>query len=153
MIWSLTENVMMDGCLDSTSWIVYLDDGDDDDSKNDDGDAVNTSKMLHTVRVVRVTLTRTYSFYRVEQRSKVLKLSIPNSKVILLFLVNKSQMFICYILRSYICICICVCMYTHTHTHTHVYILNMYIQEEPGGLQSMGSQRVGHDLVTEPQQQ
>ena len=24
--------------------------------------------------------------------------------------------------------------------------------EEPGGLQSMGSQRVGHDLVTDPQQ-
>ena len=25
--------------------------------------------------------------------------------------------------------------------------------EEPGGLQTMGSQRVGHDLVTEQQQQ
>ena len=25
--------------------------------------------------------------------------------------------------------------------------------EEPGGLQSMGSQRVGHDLVTKEQQQ
>ena len=25
--------------------------------------------------------------------------------------------------------------------------------EEPGGLQSMGSQRVGHDLLTENQQQ
>ena len=47
----------------------------------------------------------------------------------------------------------CMYVYTHSHTHTHVYILNMYIQEEPGGLQSMGSQRVGHDLVTEPQQQ
>ena len=54
---------MMDGCLDSVSYIVYLNaDGDDEDSKNDDGDTVNTSKRLHIVRVVRVTRTRTYSF-------------------------------------------------------------------------------------------
>lgn len=54
---------MMDGCLDSVSYIVHLNaDGDDEDSKNDDGDTVNTSKRLHIVRVVRVTRTRTYSF-------------------------------------------------------------------------------------------
>ena len=47
---------------------------------------------------------------------------------------------------------VCIHTLTHTHTHTHVYILNMYIQEEPGGLQSIGSQRVGHELVTEQQQ-
>ena len=27
------------------------------------------------------------------------------------------------------------------------------MEDEPGGLQSMGSQRVGHDLVTKQQQQ
>ena len=52
----------------------------------------------------------------------------------------------------YMYICMYVYTHSHTHTHTHVYILNMYIQEEPGGLQSIGSQRVGHDLVTEQQQ-
>lgn len=46
--------------MDSVSYIAQLnDDGDDDNSNNDDADSVNTSKMLHTVRVVRATLTRT----------------------------------------------------------------------------------------------
>ena len=44
-------------------------------------------------------------------------------------------------------------IYTHTHTHTHTHIWahsNILAgripgTEEPGGLQSMGSQRVGQD--------
>ena len=60
---------------------------------------------------------------------------------------------------------ICVYMFTHTHTHTHTHtmwpsqvemvthsnILTWEITwtEEPGGLQSRGHRRVGHDWVTE----
>ena len=34
-------------------------------------------------------------------------------------------------------------------THSSILAWEMPWTEEPGGLQSMGSQRVGHDLVTE----
>ena len=33
-------------------------------------------------------------------------------------------------------------------THSSILALEIPWTEEPGGLQSMGSQRVGHDLVT-----
>ena len=33
-------------------------------------------------------------------------------------------------------------------THSSILALEISWTEEPGGLQSMGSQRVGHDLVT-----
>ena len=66
------------------------------------------------------------------------------------------------------CVCIYVyiytyiCVYEYTHTHTHIYIpLEKAMAthsstlawkspwtEEPGRLQSMGSQRVGHDWAT-----
>ena len=35
-------------------------------------------------------------------------------------------------------------------THSSVLAWRVPWAEEPGGLQSMGSQRVGHDLVTKP---
>lgn len=109
--------------LDSVSYIVNLNaDGEDDGSNNDDGDTVNPSEMLHIGKAVRVTLTRTYSF-RGEGREEGFKVIPPNSKVILQLLVNKSQMFMHDIVR----------FYTHT-THTHVYVLDMSIQEQPGGL-------------------
>ena len=38
-------------------------------------------------------------------------------------------------------------------THSNILAWRTIWTEEPGGLQSMGSQRVGHDLVTEQQQQ
>ena len=38
-----------------------------------------------------------------------------------------------------------------THSSTPVWEISW--TEEPGGLQSMGSQRVGHDLATKQQQQ
>ena len=52
-----------------------------------------------------------------------------------------------------VCVCVCVCVYTYIHTSlekktaTHSSTLAWAIPwtEEPGGLQSMGSQRVGHD--------
>lgn len=60
----------MDGRVDSISYTVeFNDDGDDDDSNND-GDTVNTSKVLHNVRLVRVTLTRRYSLQRVGQEAR-----------------------------------------------------------------------------------
>ena len=37
-------------------------------------------------------------------------------------------------------------------THSNILARIIPWTEEPGGLQSMGSQRVGHDLVTEQQQ-
>ena len=36
-------------------------------------------------------------------------------------------------------------------THSNILAWEMPWIEEPGGLQSMGSQRVGHDLVTKQQ--
>ena len=36
-------------------------------------------------------------------------------------------------------------------THSSILAWEIPWTEEPGGLQSMGSQRVGHDLVTEQQ--
>ena len=55
-------------------------------------------------------------------------------------------------------------IYTHTHIHIHTYILEKGMAthssilawripwtEEPGGLQSMGSQRVGDNGVTNRQ--
>ena len=60
----------MDGRVDSVSYTVdFNDDGDDDDSNND-GDTVNTSKVLHNVGLVRVTLTRRYSLQRVGQEAR-----------------------------------------------------------------------------------
>ena len=38
-------------------------------------------------------------------------------------------------------------------THSTVLAWEMPWTEEPGGIQSMGSQRVGHDLMTKQQQQ
>ena len=38
-------------------------------------------------------------------------------------------------------------------THSSILAWEIPCTEEPGGLQSMGSQRVGLDLVTKPQQQ
>ena len=38
-------------------------------------------------------------------------------------------------------------------THSSILAWRIPWREEPGGLQSMGSQRVGHDLVTKQQQQ
>ena len=38
-------------------------------------------------------------------------------------------------------------------THSSTLAWEMPQTEEPGGLQSMGSQRVGHELVTKEQQQ
>ena len=38
-------------------------------------------------------------------------------------------------------------------THSSTLAWGIPWMEEPGGLQSMGSQRVGHDLVTKQQQQ
>ena len=35
-------------------------------------------------------------------------------------------------------------------THSSILAWKIPWTEEPGGLQSMGSQRVGHDCVTEP---
>ena len=37
-------------------------------------------------------------------------------------------------------------------THCSILAWRIPLTEEPGGLQCMGSQRVGHDLVTEQQQ-
>ena len=37
-------------------------------------------------------------------------------------------------------------------THSRILAWEIPWTEEPGGLQSMGSQRVGHDLVTKQQQ-
>ena len=37
-------------------------------------------------------------------------------------------------------------------THSSILAWEIPWTEKPGGLQSMGSQRVGHDLVTEQQQ-
>ena len=37
-------------------------------------------------------------------------------------------------------------------THSSILAWKIPWTEEPGGLQSMGSQRVGHDLATRPQQ-
>ena len=38
-------------------------------------------------------------------------------------------------------------------THSNVLAWRIPWMEEPGGLQSMGSERVGHNLVTKKQQQ
>ena len=38
-------------------------------------------------------------------------------------------------------------------THPSILAWRIPLMEETGGLQSMGSQRVGHDLVTQQQQQ
>ena len=38
-------------------------------------------------------------------------------------------------------------------THSSILAWEIPWTEEPGGLQSMGLQRVGHDLVTKQQQQ
>ena len=40
-----------------------------------------------------------------------------------------------------------------TATHSSILAWRTPRTEEPGGLQSMGSQRVGHNLATEQQQQ
>ena len=40
-----------------------------------------------------------------------------------------------------------------TATHCSILAWEIPWTEEPGGLQSMGSQRVGHDLATKQQQQ
>ena len=37
-------------------------------------------------------------------------------------------------------------------THSRILAWRIPWREEPGGLQSMGSQRVGHDLATKQQQ-
>ena len=38
-------------------------------------------------------------------------------------------------------------------THSSILAWEILWREKPGGLQSMGSQRVGHNLATKPQQQ
>ena len=51
----------------------------------------------------------------------------------------------------YVCVCVCVCIYiTEKAMASHSSTLAWKIPwtEEPGGLQSMGSLRVGHDWVT-----
>ena len=40
-----------------------------------------------------------------------------------------------------------------TATHSSILVWEIPWREEPGGLQSMGLQRVGHNLVTKLQQQ
>ena len=40
-----------------------------------------------------------------------------------------------------------------TATPSNIFVWNIPWTEEPGRLQSMGSQKVGHDLVTEEQMQ
>ena len=37
-------------------------------------------------------------------------------------------------------------------THSSIFAWEILWTEDPGGLQSLGSQRVGHDLVTKQQQ-
>ena len=44
-------------------------------------------------------------------------------------------------------------METHFSTHSSILAWRIPWTEEPGGLQSMGSQRVGHNLATKQQQQ
>ena len=46
----------------------------------------------------------------------------------------------------------CVCIFLHT-VHSSILAWEIPQMEEPGGLQSMGSQRVRHDLETGQQQQ
>ena len=43
-----------------------------------------------------------------------------------------------YVGLIYVCVCVCVCI-------MYIYIWKIPWMEEPGGLQSMGSPRVGHD--------
>ena len=66
-----------------------------------------------------------------------------------------------FILHTYVCVCVCVCVDVCVCVCVHKYILEKEVAttpvflprvpgtEEPGGLQSMVSQRVRHDLVTE----
>ena len=56
-----------------------------------------------------------------------------------------------------VCMCVCVCVYVHIYvyiyqvsekamaTHSSTLAWKIPWTEEPGGLQSMGSLRVGHD--------
>ena len=44
-------------------------------------------------------------------------------------------------------------MATHPNTHSSILAWRIPWTEESGGLQSMGSQRVGHNLATKQQQQ
>ena len=46
--------------------------------------------------------------------------------------------------------CVCMCVYIYTlekemATHSSILAWKILCLEEPGGLQSMGSQRIGHD--------
>ena len=49
-----------------------------------------------------------------------------------------------------LCVCVCVCVYMETAMATHSSVLAWKLpwMEEPGGLPSMGSLRVGQDWVT-----
>ena len=51
----------------------------------------------------------------------------------------------------YVCVCVCVCVYMLEKamaTHSSTLAWKIPWTEELGGLQSMGSQRVGHDWAT-----
>ena len=50
----------------------------------------------------------------------------------------------------YMCVCVYICIYTHIRRKWQFtpVLLPRKFQEEPGGLQSMGSQRVGHNWAT-----
>ena len=41
-----------------------------------------------------------------------------------------------------ICVCVCVCAHMYTATHSSILAWRITWTEEPGGLQSIGSQRV-----------
>ena len=62
--------------------------------------------------------------------------------------------FICIYLHVYlyvcVCVCVCVCVYIHIQekemaTHSSILAWRIPGTEEPGGLPSMESQRLGHD--------
>ena len=49
---------------------------------------------------------------------------------------------------AYVCVCLGLILEKEMATHSSILSWRIPWMEEPGGLQSMGSQRVGHDWVT-----
>ena len=59
---------------------------------------------------------------------------------------------VCVCVCGCVCVCVCVCInisWRRKWQPTPVFLPRVPGTEEPGGLQSMVSQRVRHDLVTE----
>ena len=56
--------------------------------------------------------------------------------------------YVCVCIYIYVCMCVCVCVCTYVYmekemaTHSSVLAWRIPWMEDPGGLQSMGSQRV-----------